>query len=143
MTTLYLGADHAGWKLKEALKPALQRMDVVVRDLSPTFNAGDDYPKVAMAAAKSVARNKALRGVLFCGSGVGMAIAANRMKGVRAMDAASIPQVKLARAHDDVNVLTVGALSVSPSEALRLINAFLAAPASKAARHRRRVKQLG
>ena len=143
MTILYLGADHAGWKLKEALKPALQRMNVTLKDLSPTFQAGDDYPKIGMVVAKRVGKNKAARGLLFCGSGVGMAIAANRVNGARAVEAISSNQVRLAREHNDVNVLAVGGWDHAQGEALRLIKAFLATPASTAARHRRRVKQLG
>lgn len=127
--------------------PALRRMNVTVRDLSPTFKTGDDYPKigkaVAAAVARSAERHGSVRGVLFCGSGVGMVIAANRVKNARAVEAMSAAQVRLARQHNDANILAIGGWSMSPTEALRLIKTFLATRASTATRHRRRVKQLG
>ncbi|MEN9558762.1 MAG: hypothetical protein RL141_1131 [Candidatus Parcubacteria bacterium] len=143
MKILYLAADHAGWELKEALKPALQKAGVTVRDLSPTFVAGDDYPAIGAELAKKVARSKISKGLLVCGSGVGMAIAANRVKGARAVEGMTPRQVALAREHNDVNILTVSGWNQSAQEARALIKTFLDTKASAAARHKRRVKQLG
>ncbi len=143
MTTLYLGADHAGWKLKERLLPALKKINVTIQDLSPAFRAGDDYPAIAKAVARRVAKDRTSRGVLFCGSGVGMVIAANRVKGVRAAEAMSPRQVYQARQHNDINILAVGGWRTAPDDALRFIKTFLATRASAAKRHKRRVKQLG
>lgn len=142
-TTLYLGADHAGWKLKEALKPKLAKMDVMIHDITPAFMPGDDYPWIGESVAKHVAKQKASRGLLVCGSGVGMAIAANRVKGVRAVEGYAPHQVTLAREHNDANVLTVGNWDLKPAEALKLVKIFLTKKASTAKRHQNRVKQLG
>jgi ribose 5-phosphate isomerase B len=142
MPTLYLGADHAGFKLKEKLKPFLLKMGFAVKDLTPKFVPGDDYPRIGEAMAKRTARDKKSFGVLVCGSGVGVAIAANRIKGSRAVEGYSVPQVKLAREHNDVNVLTLGGWNTNQWKARKLIRAFLSTKASTAKRHKRRVKQL-
>jgi ribose 5-phosphate isomerase B len=143
MTTLYLGADHAGWKLKEALKPKLRKLGISIQDLTPAFMPGDDYPWIAESVAKKVVKQKTSMGLLLCGSGVGMAIAANRIKGARAVEGYAVHQVKLSRQHNDANVLTVGNWHTKPADALKLIKAFLSTKASTAERHKRRVKQLG
>jgi len=140
--TLYLAADHNGWKLKEALKQALPKK-IAVHDLSPTFQEGDDYPAIGKGLAQKVTKTSDARGVLLCGSGVGMAIAANRVKGARAVEGLTTKQVTLARKDNDVNILTVGAWDQSAADALALINTFLKTKASSAERHRRRVAQLG
>lgn len=143
MPALYLGADHAGFKLKEKLKALLLRRRVKLIDLSPVFRAGDDYPLIGRRLAKKVAGDKTARGILVCGSGVGVAITANRVKGARAVEGYSTTQVKLAREHNDVNVLTLGGWNTPLGTALRLIKTFLSTKTSTATRHRRRVKQLG
>lgn len=143
MTTLYLGADHAGWKLKESLKPKLLKLGYKVQDLTPAFMPGDDYPWIGETVAKKTAKSKDSRGLLVCGSGVGMAIAANRIKGARAVEGYAVHQVKLAREHNDANVLTVGNWHTSEKDAMKLIKTFLATKSSSAKRHARRVKQLG
>ncbi|OGL73469.1 hypothetical protein A3E39_02820 [Candidatus Uhrbacteria bacterium RIFCSPHIGHO2_12_FULL_60_25] len=142
MKTLYLGADHAGWKLKEKLKPHLTRLGHSVKDLTPMFMPGDDYPWIGTAVAKKAVKDHT-RGILVCGSGVGVAIAANRVKGARAVEGHTTSQVKHAREHNDVNVLTLGGWTTSVAAAMKLIKTFLATKTFMAARHRRRVKQLG
>lgn len=140
--TLYIGADHAGWKLKEAVKKTLAKT-ATIHDLSPVFMDGDDYPTIGKALAKKVAASKTARGLLFCGSGTGVAIAANRVKGARAMEASDAKQIKVARNDEDINILTLGGREITAQKALPLIKTFLTARASSAERHRRRVKQLG
>ena len=142
MMTLYIGADHAGWRLKEKLKSALANARVRIQDLTPLFKAGDDYPAIGKAVAKKTALSKNAMGLLVCKSGVGMAIAANRIKGARAVEGYAPHQVKLAREHNDANVLTIGEQQTSATTAAKLVKIFLTTPASKAARHRRRGKQL-
>jgi RpiB/LacA/LacB family sugar-phosphate isomerase len=141
--TLYLAADHAGWKQKEALKPALTKLGITLQDLSPDFKKDDDYPAIGKSLATKTAKTAGARGILFCGSGVGMAIAANRVKGARAMEGLSTAHIKRGREHNDVNILTIGGWDQSPEEALTLIKTFLKTKASSAERHRRRVTQLG
>lgn len=140
--TIILGADHAGFALKEKVKRELLRRGYDVRDLSPRYKAGDDYPLVGRRVAKLVAKDRKSRGILVCGSGVGMAIAANRVKGVRAVEGHTAGEVILAREHNDVNVLALAGWRMRPKEAMKLADAFLETPFSKAARHRRRVRQL-
>ncbi|MCI0479516.1 RpiB/LacA/LacB family sugar-phosphate isomerase [Candidatus Uhrbacteria bacterium] len=142
-TTIHLGADHAGFALKEKVKADLMRRGFDVRDATPRFKDGDDYPLVGTKVAKAVATDPKARGILVCGSGVGVAIAANRVKGARAVDGHSPAEVKLAREHNDANVLTLSGWSLKPATAAKLVDAFLSTPFSTAVRHRRRVKQLG
>ena len=139
---LYLGADHAGFALKEKLKSALLKRGCTLIDLSPTFQVNDDYPLHAQRVAQAVAKNAKTRGVLICGSGIGVSIAANRNKGIRAFDAHDVKEVVLAREHNDANVIALSGWRMTEKQALALIEAFLQTPFSKAARHRRRVKQL-
>lgn len=141
MTTLYLAADHAGYKLKEKLKPQLAALGYAVRDLSPRYAPGDDYPRIGRGLALKTVKDKT-RGILVCGSGVGVAMAANRVAGARAVEGYSTSQVKLAREHNDANVLALGGWNTPLAAALTLAKTFLATKASPAARHRRRVKQL-
>jgi ribose 5-phosphate isomerase B len=140
---LYIGADHAGFELKDKLKTALLDQGYEMYDLSPNFKADDDYPLQAKKVAIAVAKTPESRGILVCGSGIGVAIAANRQKGVRAFDAHDVEETKLAREHNDANVISVSGWKLSEKDALALITIFLKTKASKAERHRRRVAQLG
>ena len=91
---IVIGADHAGFALKEKIKQALTSERMEVRDLTPNFVDGDDYPKVGFEVARAVSKNPKVRGILVCGSGVGISIAANRVKGTRAFDAHSVDEVE-------------------------------------------------
>ena len=142
MTPLFLASDHAGFELKESIKALLRKQRVTVMDLTLKKISGDDYPAIGRALASRVAHTRG-RGILFCGSGVGVAIAANRVRGARAVEGCATKQVKLAREHNDVNILTLGGRSTSLALAKTLVKTFLATSASTAARHKRRVKQLG
>ncbi len=139
---VFLGADHAGFALKEKIAPRLEARGMTVVDLSPTFVAGDDYPAIAMRVARHVAKTKNARGILVCGSGVGVSIAANRIRGVRAFDAFDAKTTKLAREHNDANVIALSGWRQSAAEAKKLIDLFFKTKFSSATRHRRRVKQL-
>jgi ribose 5-phosphate isomerase B len=143
MITLYIGADHAGWRLKEKLKSVLNKMKVRMHDLTPAFKKDDDYPAIGKKIAQRTAAQKNSMGVLVCGSGVGMAIAANRVKGARAVEGYAPHQVKLAREHNNANILTIGERQTSAAAAAKLLNVFLTTTASRESRHVRRVKQLG
>ncbi len=140
---LFLGADHAGFALKESLKPWLQKLGYQVRDVSPVFTEGDDYPVHGLKLGLAVAKHKGSRGILACGSGVGISIAANRVNGARAFDAFDAKTTKLAREHNDANIIALSGWHLSPAKARSLITLFLKTPFSTATRHHRRVKQLG
>ena len=139
---ILLGADHAGFALKEEVKTYLLSQGLKVEDLSPTLVPGDDYPLIAKAVAKRIAASKNAAGILFCGSGIGMDIAANRVRGARAAVARNIKEAKLSRTDDFANILVLGSM-ITPSASAKLItSAWLATPYSKAKRHVRRVKEL-
>lgn len=143
---LYLGADHAGFDLKERLKRHLERRGFPIADLSPKRVAKDNYPKVAKQVAKRIAQSSKLQapsfGVLVCGTGLGMDIAANRTKKVRAVAVRSVKEAELSREHNHANVLVLGSWVMKPAEAERILDAWLKAKPSTATRHMRRVKQL-
>ncbi len=141
-STIFLGADHAGFALKEKIAPLLRRRDGNVIDLSPAFHTGDDYPKIAARVARHVAKTKDARGVLVCGSGVGVVIAANRISGVRAFDASDANTTRLAREHTDANVIAFSGWRQSARDAAKLLDLFLTTKFSTATRHQRRIKQL-
>lgn len=140
---VFLGADHAGFKLKEQIKPLLEKRAMTVVDLSPRSEDGDDYPKIATRVARHVARTSGAKGVLLCGSGIGVTIAANRVKGVRAFDAFDETTVRLARAHTDVNVIAFSGWRQTSTDARKLLDIFFSTSRSTAARHLRRIAQLG
>ncbi|MFA5935631.1 MAG: RpiB/LacA/LacB family sugar-phosphate isomerase [Patescibacteria group bacterium] len=140
---LFLGADHAGFELKEKLKADLLHQGYEIYDLSPRFKKDDDYPIHAKKVALAVSKTPGSMGVLACGSGVGVSIAANRVKGARAFDAHDEKETKLAREHNDANVIALSGWKLSEKEALALVKTFLKTKASGAERHRRRVGQLG
>jgi ribose 5-phosphate isomerase B len=152
LSPILLGSDHAGFKLKEAIRKELLRLGHDVCDFTPQLVAGDDYPLVGRDVARAVIKMNSRcpmpdarcpKGILVCGSGVGVAIAANRLKGGRAVEGYDAKQVKLAREHTDANILTLGGWNTTPKKAMALINIFLKTPASKEIRHRRRIKELG
>lgn len=143
MTKLILGADHAGFALKEKVKKRLAAKKLTVIDLTPAHIAGDDYPEIGKRVARAVAKDPQARGIIICGSGVGVAIAANRVKGARAFAAHSSLETKLAREHNDANIISLSGWNIDASYAMQMITTFLTTAFSKAKRHRRRVKQLG
>lgn len=145
--TVYFSTDHAGWSLRKPILRFLERAGYTVIDYGPdSKQAGDDYPIVAKnmltAFKKAYAKNPTVRGVLVCGSGVGMAIAANRFPTVRAVEGYGAQQVKLAREHNNANVLTLGGRDIDSKLALRLLKIFLETPFSTSERHARRVQQI-
>ena len=129
--------------MKEELKPFLQKAGIIYMDLAPVFTDEDDYPQIATAVAKRVAKTKGALGILVCGSGVGVSIAANRVKGVRAFDAYDEQTVKLAREHNDANIIALSGWHLTVAEAKKLLKMFFATEFSKAPRHHRRVRLLG
>lgn len=138
-----LGADHAGFDLKEDLKKLLAELGHTYQDFGAFKNEPtDDYPDFALPVAKAVAEGKFDRGILFCGSGVGMVIAANKVKGVRALGANDTYTARLSRAHDDTNVLSLAARVVGPELAKDIVRIWLGTEFSSEERHRRRLKKI-
>lgn len=136
-----LAADHAGVALKTRIRDALGGRNLAVHDCGPSTDDAVDYPDYAALAARRVAAGEADLGVLVCGSGIGMAIAANKVPGIRAARATDADEARLARAHNDANVLTLGARSLSVEQALAAVDAFLNTPFS-GGRHEGRVEKI-
>ncbi|OIO48634.1 MAG: hypothetical protein AUJ34_02795 [Parcubacteria group bacterium CG1_02_41_12] len=140
---IYLGADHNGFKLKEKIKIYFEKHSISYADLgADELDKDDDYPDFALLVAKKVGLEKGARGILICGSGNGMAIAANKIKGVRA--AVVIRPASAARAveEDGANIMALGSSAVSRFRVIALVKVFLSAQPSKAERHIRRIKKI-
>jgi ribose 5-phosphate isomerase B len=136
-----IGADHAGFELKNQLGEVLRRTGHEVCDFGTNSAESTDYPDYAGRVAKAVASGTVERGVLVCGSGVGMSIAANKVCGVRAALGVTPEEVRLTRAHNDANILTLGARFTDAGVAQRLLQAFLETPFD-GGRHARRVAKI-
>ncbi len=141
---IYIGADHRGFRLKNILQPLLEKKGYTVIDVSgDVYNANDDYPDIAASVAHAVAENPGQRrGILICGSGVGMDIVANKFPGVRAALALSLLQVRSARRDDDANILTIAADFTSVRTAQQMVLKFLTQSFSKVPRYARRIKKI-
>lgn len=138
-----IGSDHAGYALKEELKKFLADLGYTYEDFGAFNNEpGDDYPDFAVPVAKAVSEGKFERGVLFCGSAVGMVIAANKIKGVRALAANETYTARMSRADDDTNVLALAARVVGPELAKDILRIWLDTEFSGEERHRRRLRKI-
>jgi ribose 5-phosphate isomerase B len=120
-----LGADHAGFALKNDLKRVLDSLGATYEDFGTDGPGSVDYPDFASAVAREVSDGRADRGILVCGSGIGMAIAANKVPGIRAAAITDAEGARLAREHNDLNVLTLGARSMTLDEASEIVRIFL------------------
>ena len=137
-----IGADHAGVELKGRLAAELQIAGHEVRDFGTDSAESTDYPDYARLVSQAVARGEADRGILICGTGAGMAISANKVHGVRAAMGYDPEEVRLIRAHNNANVLTLGARFIGPGAASGLVKVFLDTPFD-GGRHARRVDKIG
>jgi ribose 5-phosphate isomerase B len=137
-----VASDHAGYELKEALRRALIERGLEPLDLGTHDGNSVDYPDFAAAVAAALAERRAERGVLVCGTGIGISIAANRHPHVRAALCHDVTTARLARAHNDANVLVLGSRIVGPAVAGECLDAFLDTP-FEGGRHARRVEKLG
>ncbi len=138
---LYLAADHAGFEQKEYIAHKLETDDIAFEDFGTFSKESTDYPRYAKQIAKAVQKSGG-RGIVFCGSGEGMAIAANRFKGIRASVAWS-PEIAHETRHDnDSNVLSIPSRFINNDQAWDIIRTFLSTSFSHEDRHKRRIKQL-
>ena len=136
-----IGADHAGYRLKETIKSRLVASGFGVEDVGTGGDASADYPDFAAAVARLVVSGSCDRGILICGTGIGMAMAANKVRGVRAAAAGDLESARLAREHNDANILTLGARITPPDLALAIVRLFLETPFA-GGRHQRRVDKI-
>lgn len=137
-----LGADHGGYQLKQELAESLRAQGHEVFDAGTNGPESTDYPDYAEAVGKQVAGGTADRGILVCTTGVGMSIAANKVAGIRAALAVNDDEVRMTRAHNDANVLTIGAKYTDAATARHLAEIFLETP-FEGGRHARRVEKIG
>ena len=136
-----IAADHAGFALKEKLRAQLIAEGHEVVDFGPSSDESCDYPDYAEPVARQVSDGRSDRGILVCSTGIGMAMAANKISGVRAAPASSEDEVRLTREHNDANVLTLGARYLDEGRALSMVNLFLGTEFS-GGRHSRRVAKI-
>jgi ribose 5-phosphate isomerase B len=136
-----LASDHAGYKEKEKLKPFLKDLGVEFEDLGTVSEDSVDYPDYARKVGERVAKGEAEQGLLVCGSGTGMAIAANKVPGVRAAVAWNEESARLARQHNDANVLSIGARMTPEEEVPKILKAWFAAK-FEGGRHAERVEKI-
>ena len=135
--TVYIASDHAGFKLKSQLLKIFSKL----ADLGTKSNESVDYPDFAHKLTKEVLKNKDNLGILICGTGVGMSIAANRKKGIRAGLVNNTKTARLIRKHNDANVLVLPGRFINTSEAKKSVQAFLSTK-FESGRHKRRIKKL-
>ncbi len=138
-----IGADHGGFALKAKLIPLLQSKGLEVADLGTHSPEPCDYPQIGYKLAVAVAKGAFERGILLCKSGIGIAIAANKVPGIRAGVCGDVFDAQRARAHNDANILVLGAEKLSVPAAKRIVSIWLTTPFGAGGSHERRVKQLG
>ncbi|MFN9455865.1 MAG: ribose 5-phosphate isomerase B [Acidobacteriota bacterium] len=136
-----IGSDHAGFELKEQLRETLRAAGYEVADLGTASTESTDYPDYAAAVARAVRDGQADKGILVCSSGVGMSIAANKIKGIRAALGTNPEEVSFVRRHNDANVLAIGAKYTGAALAGELVNHFLTTE-FEGGRHQRRLDKI-
>jgi ribose 5-phosphate isomerase B len=141
MTKIAIGADHAGWELKDKIKAHLAQQGFEVDDKGTASSESVDYPDFAKSVGEEVAHKQADLGVLVCGSGIGMAIAANKVPGVRAANVTTEYEAQMSREHNDANVLALGARILDEQKALTIVDKFLQTQFA-GGRHQRRVDKI-
>lgn len=140
---LYIDADHNGFELKKALIAYFQQSQIEVEDLgSAEFNPDDDYPNAAARVAHAVLANDDAHGILICGSGQGVCIAANRFKGIRASLCWDNTEARAARNDDDANILCLPARMIDEQKAIAIVHTWLHTPFAAAPRFKRRIAQI-
>ena len=141
MKKIFISSDHAGFKLKEEIKSHLSKKKISFKDMGPFNDDRVDYPDYAHKVARKVKTNKSNVGILVCGSGMGMNIAANRHKNIRAAQCFNLKSTKLSRLHNDANIITLGSRLLNKKLALNCVNTFLNTK-FEGGRHSKRIKKI-
>tara|TARA_B100000123_G_scaffold252470_1_gene212810 strand:- start:155 stop:592 length:438 start_codon:yes stop_codon:yes gene_type:complete len=136
-----IASDHAGYKLKEIIKEHLINKYISIFDMGPFENKSVDYPDYAKKLAKRVKAKKSDIGILVCGSGTGMAISANKIKGIRAAVCYNIKSTRLSRQHNNANIIALGARLTKKSVSLKLVETFLKT-SFEGGRHLKRIRKI-
>jgi len=138
---IIIGADHGGFTLKESLKPFLTEMGFAVTDVGTDNDRAADYPDFGAKAAGPISAGLFRRGILICGSGVGMSIVANRFPGVRAALCLDEETARLSRIHNDANILVLAGRKTDPKTARKIVRTWLSTP-FEGGRHQRRLDKI-
>ena len=141
MKKIFISSDHAGYKLKEEIKLHLSKKKISFEDMGPFNDNRVDYPDFAHKVAKKVKTNKNNIGILVCGSGMGMSMAANKHKKIRAAVCYSVKNAKLSRLHNNANIITLGSRLTNKNTAFRCIEVFVNTK-FEGGRHKKRVKKI-
>lgn len=137
-----LGSDHAGFELKQAIIRHLEEREIEYKDYGPYSADSVDYAVYAEKTAKGVTGGECELGILCCGTGVGISIAANKVRGIRACCCSDKFSAEMTRLHNDANMLCLGGRVVTPEQAIELVDIFLDTPFSGEERHARRIAQI-
>jgi len=138
---IIIGSDHARFDLKEQIKKFLSEKGYIVKDVGTFSHESVDYPLIAKEVAQNIAEKKFSRGILLCGSGIGMSITSNRFKNVRAALCHNLYTVELSRKHNDANILVLGGRILGSGLALEMVNIFLHTD-FEGGRHQRRLEEI-
>ncbi|MFC1484843.1 ribose 5-phosphate isomerase B [bacterium] len=138
---IFIGSDHAGFDLKAKIIERLKNIEHEVVDEGTYSRSSCDYPDIAKKVANNILNNKLARGILICGTGIGMSIAANRIKGVRASLCMTPNMAEITRAHNDSNILCLGARLINQEVAFEIVNKWLITP-YEGGRHDRRLEKI-
>lgn len=137
-----IGSDHGGFELKKEVMAHLDARGLEYKDFGTYSDASCDYPVYGKAVAKAVASGEYERGIIICGTGIGISIAANKVHGIRAALCGDCFSAEATRQHNDANVLALGARVVGPGLALKIVDTFLDTPFSNGERHIRRIEMI-
>ena len=136
-----IASDHAGYKFKESIKEFLIQKNISIIDLGPANENSVDYPDYAMKVSRRIVSKKSDAGILVCGSGTGMAISANKSKGIRAAVCYNSKSTTLSRQHNDANIISIGSRMTKRNIALKLVSIFLKTK-FEGGRHLKRIKKI-
>lgn len=139
--TIFLGSDHAGFGLKEYVKAILLKKKYFVKDLGPYDEESVDYPDYAEKVAMKVSKSKKARGILSCGTGIGMSMSANKVPGIRAALVRTPFEAKMSREHNDANILIIGGRPFNKQNVTKILNVWLTTKFG-GGRHARRVEKI-
>lgn len=142
MKIIYFGSDHAGYALKEELKYYLEQKKFGIFDVGTFSNKTVDYPDITKGVCDKIAENKNAFGILICGTGIGMTMAANKHPGIRAALCTHEIMAKMARFHNDANILCLGARIIAIDLAKHIVDIFLQTEFETDERHRRRILKM-
>ncbi|MDC0043899.1 ribose 5-phosphate isomerase B [Candidatus Pelagibacter sp.] len=141
MKKIFIASDHAGYNLKESIKYYFDKKKILYFDFGPFKNERCDYPDFAHKVSRKVSSNDKFMGILVCGSGLGMNMAANKHKKIRAAQCLNVKSAKLSRLHNDANIITLGSRLLKKKNALNCIRVFINTK-FEGGRHRKRIKKI-